>query len=758
MVSSYFQKSFLWYVRLLVGETVFLGLCGGGWAAEQPGTSSAEVTFNKDIAPLIFRRCSGCHRSGEAAPFPLVSYADVQKRAAQIIEVTASRYMPPWLPTPGFGEFSGERRLTDEELTQLQMWDRAGCPEGNENEKPPPPPPFVDGWQLGAPDLIVESPPYKLAPEGSDLFRNFVLRLPPFPTARWVRGIEIRPLNQAATHHARIGLDSDHESLRRDQLDAEPGYPGMAWGQDPDGQLITWTPGMVARGSDPPSAWKLPPDTPLVLHTHLQPTGKEEDLRFRIGFHFTSKAPQYLPLMLRVGSRSIDIPANAKAHRVEDEFVLPVSIDVLSIFPHAHSLCTSIRVIAVGANRQEIPLIWIEHFDENWHDHYIYKKPVRLAAGTAIRSIFTYDNSSENPRNIHRPPQRTVYGSNRADEMADVYLQVLCVDPEQREVLREDYLQYENRSKQIGFRKALEKYPNDPWIMEGMAVSAITQGKPAQAVPWFERLLRVQPESTELKTKLGLALVQNREFPRAVTLLREATATAPDSASAWLGLARALEGMNQTEESVTAFQKALRLSPSSVDAHLGLINGYARKRNDKQALLACQEALLVLPDEPQFHLKRAEILSRQSKFDDSLEALRKACELAPYTHPPKVLLAVFCFQNGKANEAHGFLAEAHAELPEHPVPLLFLGQFAMRDTKFTEAKEYLEAAAKKPLPANWPRSHRQRFLVLLHSERLRIAEELQDLQLAKAVVDAWLNIDPSNDQLRGLQQQLQENK
>src|SRR5437879_13785585 len=80
------------------------------------------VTFNKHIAPLIFEYCSPCHRPGEAAPFPLLTYDDARKHAAQIRAVTQRRYMPPWLPEPGYGDFVGERRLTAVQLAIIAEW------------------------------------------------------------------------------------------------------------------------------------------------------------------------------------------------------------------------------------------------------------------------------------------------------------------------------------------------------------------------------------------------------------------------------------------------------------------------------------------------------------------------------------------------------------------------------------------------------------------------------------------------------------
>ncbi len=135
------------------------------------------ITFYKHIAPIINHSCAPCHRPGEPAPFPLLTYADVRKRGAQILAVTKRRYMPPWLPEPGHGEFQDERRLTDEQIRTIEEWVRQGAPAGSPQDAPPPPH-FVPGWQLGEPDLVLEaSAPYRLPAGGPDEYWNFVLPL-----------------------------------------------------------------------------------------------------------------------------------------------------------------------------------------------------------------------------------------------------------------------------------------------------------------------------------------------------------------------------------------------------------------------------------------------------------------------------------------------------------------------------------------------------------------------------------------------------
>ena len=106
------------------------------------------VTFNKDIAPIVFHACAPCHRPGEAAPFPLLTYQDIKRHASQIVQVTRRRYMPPWPPEPGYGDFEGARRLSEDQIQRIARWVEGGTPEGRPAELPPAPR-FPEGWELG---------------------------------------------------------------------------------------------------------------------------------------------------------------------------------------------------------------------------------------------------------------------------------------------------------------------------------------------------------------------------------------------------------------------------------------------------------------------------------------------------------------------------------------------------------------------------------------------------------------------------------
>lgn len=237
------------------GLALLVAGVAAGWFAWQQRKAPARytarprgtVTFNKDIAPIVFGHCAGCHRPGEAAPFPLLNYGDANKHAAQIAEVTQSGFMPPWLPEDGHIELQGRRRLSVEQRGLIQQWVAEGAPEGRAEELPPPPK-WSEGWQLGVPDLVVTMPEaYTLPAEGRDVYRNFVL-LVPTKSARQVRGIELRPSSKAV-HHAFIRFDRTDECRQQDAHEPGPGFAGMtvpSSAYSPAGHFLGWQPGRGA--------------------------------------------------------------------------------------------------------------------------------------------------------------------------------------------------------------------------------------------------------------------------------------------------------------------------------------------------------------------------------------------------------------------------------------------------------------------------------------------------------------------------------
>ena len=248
--------------------------------------------------------------------------------------------MPPWLPDPGSPSFENERRLTGAELGAIEAWVAQGAHEGVAADRPQLPV-WTDRWQLGTPDLVVELPEaYALQPATTDAFRTFVLPVP-IQSVRYVRGVEVRPGNPQVVHHVTLALDPTSSSRRLDDADPGPGFGGGMFSPDarnPENRALGWTPGITPRMEPDGMAWRLEPNTDLVLEFHMLPsrTGEVALVKPSVGLYFADRPPTRPSIDFKLGSKAIDIPPGKSDYAIEDTFVVPVDVEVLSVYPHAH--------------------------------------------------------------------------------------------------------------------------------------------------------------------------------------------------------------------------------------------------------------------------------------------------------------------------------------------------------------------------------------------------------------------------------------
>jgi mono/diheme cytochrome c family protein len=425
-----------WWARsALLSLATFSGLSAGSSAAEGEEKATAArvkgtVTFNKDIAPLVFQHCSSCHRPGEVAPFPLLSYRDVSKRVELVRTVIEERTMPPWKAEPGFGHFADERRLTDDQFKTIARWIDDGTPEGDAADLPPAPK-FVTGWKLGEPDLVVKmDEPYALEAEGPDVYRCFVIPLE-VPAGKYLKAVEYRPGNRRIVHHAVLStLPERVAKARLAEGDGKSFGSGLAPpGQLLPGQLAFWTPGMEPRPLPDGFAAEFPDQSKLVMQLHLHPSGKSETEQSSIGFHFTDQKPRGRLRLVMLSNNKIEIPAGDERFVVNASRTIPGPVDLYGVFPHMHLIGRSVKVTATLPDGTTKPVISIPDWNFNWQNYYQYASPVSLPAGTRLEGTWTYDNSSNNPANPSHPPKGVSYGEQTTNEMAIAILDVIPTGP-----------------------------------------------------------------------------------------------------------------------------------------------------------------------------------------------------------------------------------------------------------------------------------------------------------------------------------------
>lgn len=415
-----------------------------GCPLEAPAESkpTGEITYHRDIAPILQSRCVECHREGESAPFPLLTYEDASRHARQMVNVTHSQFMPPWHPAPGFGEFRDERSLSDHEIDLIARWEKGGKPEGNPQDAPPAPE-FTPGWRLGKPDLILRmDQPFTLPAEGPDVHQHFVL-----PTGlrrrRVISAIEFRPGNPRVVHHACFYLDTSGAARELDRRDPQFGYGSFSGpGFLNAGALRSWLPGMTPQFLPKGTGRLLDARSDIVLEIHYQCVGRPESDQSSVGIFFAEGPTQKLVSEIQVLNGGLKIPAGESRHEHRASYTLPVDAILLDAAPHMHLLGRAMKATATLPEGEVKPLIWIKDWDFNWQGQYLYREPVRLPKGTRIDVMAWYDNSAENPLNPHSPPRTVTWGDATQDEMGICHFRYTCETYADLITMNRHYLAY----------------------------------------------------------------------------------------------------------------------------------------------------------------------------------------------------------------------------------------------------------------------------------------------------------------------------
>jgi len=589
--------------------------------AQTPGQSAPRhVTFN-EIAPILYKNCTDCHHPGGSGPFSLLTYAEARNRSSQIAAVTARRYMPPWPPEPCYVQIAGERRLTDEQIKTLEEWAEQGAPEGDPASLPPVPA-YHEGWQLGEPDLVVKMPrPYVLRAGGPDVFRNFVFRLP-ITTTRYVTAVEILPGNKKVVHHANIVIDRSQWARGLDGQDGEIGFPGMDVQVEdkrfePDSHFLFWKPGTVPAREPGDMALRIDPGTDLILNIHLFPSGKPEPIQPCLGLYFTDKAPTKFPMLLQLEhDGALDIPPGVKDFVVSDELQLPVDVQVLGVYPHAHYLGKDIQGYATLPDGIRQWLIRIKDWNIGWQAVYRYAQPIFLPKGSTLAMRYTYDNSEDNVRNPNHPPRRVTAGNKSSDEMAHLWIQVLPAHSDDRKLLQEALM-----------RQRLRKYPDDLFAHANLGAVLQSNGQLDEAVLNFREALRIKPDDATVQNNLGAALVAMGSLEEAISHFREALRSNPDYIDAHYNLGNSLLAEGKPDEAIPHFREVLRLHPDDANALNDLGSAFLMENKLGEAVGEFERALRLDPENAYAHYNLGYVLARQGKLAEARAHLEHALSL-----------------------------------------------------------------------------------------------------------------------------------
>jgi len=392
-------------------------------SARAPRADGAHApTFYRDVLPILQQHCQSCHRDGEIAPMPLVSYDDTKPLAQLIADDARARKMPPWFADPRVGHFSNDPSLSPREIGTLAAWAAAKAPAGNPADAPAPPH-WAAGWNIPQPDLVVRMPKPVPIPALCDIEYTYEIVPTGFTEGKWVQMSEIRPSSRANVHHAVVYIrPPDSPWLRH----APVGVPFTASDMKTDADrrdtettkadiLLVYAPGSSPDRWPDGMAKYIPAGSDLVFQMHYISRDRPTVDQTSIGIVFAKKPPAKRVLTLQLTNSSFVIPPGVDDYRVEVHGSLPNDALLLSFFPHMHLRGKRFEYNILRADGTIEPLLRV-NYDFFWQLSYRLAQPMPLKAGTVLQAVGWYDNSKNNPHNPD-PTTAVYWGDQTYDEM-----------------------------------------------------------------------------------------------------------------------------------------------------------------------------------------------------------------------------------------------------------------------------------------------------------------------------------------------------
>lgn len=394
-------------------------------AGQEPAPRKTPPTFTKDVAPILQDKCARCHRAKQVGPFPLQTYEQARKRAADIANVAGDGVMPPWKPARGIGPaLKHDQSLSPEETAILEAWAAAGAPYGDPQHMPSPTR-FTEDWKLGPPDLVLEpAADFPVPASGADLYRCFVVPTN-LPRDTYISAIDFRPGNRRVVHHISAYLDTSGAARQRDKAEEGPGYtsfsgPGIPFYEE----LCFWNAGHDPSHLPKGIALGLPRRSDLILQVHYHPSGKPEVDRTRIGIYFSREPVRQVLHWNSASNFEFKLDPGKSDIEVVGTWFVPTDLEVLAVSPHMHLLGRDVRMSVKYPDGRSIDLISIPDWDPAWQNTYYFQKPIPLPKASIVTVIAHFDNS-EHPRNPNKPPKLVKWGFNVTDEMCDGFIAVV---------------------------------------------------------------------------------------------------------------------------------------------------------------------------------------------------------------------------------------------------------------------------------------------------------------------------------------------
>ncbi len=404
--------------------TILIGLSGfaaAGVFLVKPAATAAP-TFYRDVLPILQQRCQSCHRPGEIAPQPFVTYEQTRPFAQAIRQAVAARKMPPWFADACCGRFRNDPSLSPQQTATLSAWAGAGAPAGDPHDAPPPPH-WAEGWNIPQPDMVVRMPQPVAIPAHGAVEYTYEIVPTGFTQDKWVRMSEVRPTARDHVHHAVVYIRPPHSKWLQH---APVGVPFTASTlTDPADRrgaefttadlLLVYAPGSSPDRWPAGLAKLIPAGSDLVFQMHYTTNGHAAIDQSSIGLVFAKEPPRQRVLTLQLNRHGLMIPPRTDNFEVEVQGTLPNDCTLLSFFPHMHLRGKRFEYNLIHRDGRVETLLKV-NWDFYWQLSYELAQPRFLKAGSKLQVIAWYDNSANNPHNPD-PNATVVWGEQTWNEM-----------------------------------------------------------------------------------------------------------------------------------------------------------------------------------------------------------------------------------------------------------------------------------------------------------------------------------------------------
>ena len=421
-------------------------LATGLWAvgAEQGKT----ITFNQDVAPILYKNCAVCHHPNDIAPMSLLSYREVRPWAAAIRQAVVTGAMPPWHADPHVGEFMNDPRLSNEQIATIDAWVKGGAKEGDPKYAPAVPV-FKEGWHI-KPDLVLSIPETVVAPGNQDDY-EYIYVPTNFAKDMWVQAAEVVPGDRRVVHHATVSVisadavpgarkspghvDSFHfrtGKVNHTKADAPVHDDGCSSDSDPqigkltngDSGLVPaiYLPGHLAETRPDGYALRIPAGSYLQFQVHYSNRlNQEVKDHTSIGLVFAKTPVAHEVAQYEIWNNWFLIPPGDGSHRVTSCYTLPKDVTAVAYTAHMHFRGKSMTTEAIYPDGRHELLFNVPKFDFRWQETYFLKKQFTLPKGTKLVTTAYFDNSVNNP--LNPDPTRAIrWGEPSNEEMMGFWL------------------------------------------------------------------------------------------------------------------------------------------------------------------------------------------------------------------------------------------------------------------------------------------------------------------------------------------------